>query len=334
MPAQIIITEPARNVVEATTATNVVEVTEVVNTISISTTIRSIGNAALSADIGITNTIGDALAGGIYTAGTSLESIVRDLVAPFLEPQFLSVSWSAVGYQESDGEDLRVECGYSVTVNSLNVAWQNKDNLQDNTALYVIDTSSVPPITWASPIISNYDALATPYEIPTNYTLGSTLTPLDRTITLKAFYLSNNGAGPSVELEKSVKIKHRHRFVVLAFGSDSIVGPPSTFFVAADEVYSSLELDPGENLVSVNCTADTANTNNYTFFMVPVPYTIREVAAQVSSLGVADYTDSLFQFPTTYSRGVGNTNVTYNVYRTLQPGAFDSDVTLKLTITD
>ena len=84
MPAQVIITEPARNIVEVTTTTNAVAITEQVNTVSVAaSTVSGAGGGSTSRIINITNSIGDAVAGETYPEGTSLETIIRDIVAPF-----------------------------------------------------------------------------------------------------------------------------------------------------------------------------------------------------------------------------------------------------------
>jgi hypothetical protein len=60
-----------------------------------------------------------------------------------------------------------------------------------------------------------------------------------------------------------------------------------------------------------------------------------EVAAEVNGRGVADYTDSFIEYDNSgsgFSHTVGTATPAYTAYRSIQPGAFDSDVTLNIEI--
>ncbi len=89
-------------------------------------------------------------------------------------------------------------------------------------------------------------------------------------------------------------------------------------------------MDPGETrqTLDFDCTSATVNTSNYTFLIIPAIFAIDEIAASVSGRGVADYTDSFTLLGSSYSYN----SSTYKIYRSRQTGAFDSDVTLHLTI--
>ena len=337
MPNKVEITEPALNIVEVSTAPITVEVTEQTNTVSVTSLTRAIGNATIASGIDITNTIGDAIAGGTYASGTTLEAIVRDLIAPFLEPTFASVSWSATGTHQADGESLLVECGNAASVSSLSITWTNPENLDDNTNLLIQDISAVPDATLANVDIADYGALSIPHVQAASYVIPVLNSPTSRSIQISTAYLGDNGAGAAVTLSKTVKIHHRHRLLVVA-STAAGVGTLANLISGGDTVLSTLSLDStdSEQIISVTCNSNTANTSKYTWILIPSAGTLEEVAAEVGGIGVADYTDSWTLYDNGgafWSRVVGTATPTYKAYRSNQPGAFDSDVVLKLTIT-
>lgn len=343
MPNIVEIIEPARNVVQVTTSPVTVEITEAVNTVEVAALSRAVGNATLVSGIDITNTIGDAIAGGTYSAGTTLEAIVRDLIAPFLEPAFVSVSWSATGTHQADGETLLLECGVAATVSSVSVTWSNPESLDDNTALQVTDITAFPNQTLANQSIADYGALSVPYVITLNYALGTSaaIIPLARTLRISTGYLGNNGTGSLVGLTYDAKVAHRHRTYVFANQLSAVSTFPVntlTGLLATTPVFSTLAVDPqlDSQEISVSCTAETANTSNYTWIFIPSAATLAEVTAEVGGRSVADYTESFVFFDNSgsyWSVSVGGATPTYKAYRSNQTGAFDSDVVLKLTIT-
>ena len=91
MPNKVEITEAGKNIVQISTSPTTLAITETTHTVEIAALTRAVGNATLTGSIDITNTIGDAIAGGTYASGTTLETVVRDLIGPFLEPSFSPV---------------------------------------------------------------------------------------------------------------------------------------------------------------------------------------------------------------------------------------------------
>lgn len=338
MPNKVEITEPAVNVVEVSTSPVTVEVTEKTNTVVVNASTRAVGSATIASGIDITNTIGDAIAGGTYASGTTLESIVRDLIAPFLEPTFSSISWSATGTHQASGESLLVETGLAATVTGITITWTNPENLNNDANLLIQDISAVPTNELVNQDISDYSALASPYTQSVNYSVPIATAVTTRNVKIQTGYLGDDGSGSNVALEKTVKIFHRERMYVLATTKYDVSGGLSALITGGDSVLSTLSLDPtsSEQVISVTCDANTAATNKYTWILIPSGHTLEEVAAEVGGLGVADYTDSWNLYDNSgnfFSYTVGTATPTYKAYRSKQPGAFDSDNTLKLTIT-
>lgn len=344
MPNKIEITEPTVNIVEVSTAPITVEVTEQVNTVSITSLTRAIGNATIASGIDITNTIGDAIAGGTYASGTTLEAIVRDLIAPFLEPSISSISWSASGQQQVDGEKLLVECGQSVSVSGVVLTFQNPENLKSGSTISANNTSVVPTQTVASLASITPASLANPLTLSTTYSVPVQTTPIAMNVEVTAVYLGDNGTGADVEISRTTKIAHRHRVYVVSAQATTLGGatPIATLLnivanAGGSTMLSTLAVDPAESSqnISVPCDSGSANSNNFTWILIPSSGTLGEVAAEVNGRGVADYTDSFTEYNNSgngFSHTVGTATPVYTAYRSNQPGAFDSDITLNIEI--
>jgi hypothetical protein len=337
MPAQVIITEPARNIVEITTTTNSVAITEQVNTVSVAaSTVSGAGGGSTSGIINITNTIGDAIAGETYPQGTSLETIIRDIVAPFFEPTFVSIGYNATNSQAS-GSDLLVECGLSSTVSAVSLIFTNPENLDTNTLVSFQDISDQTSPFSQTASVSSFGT-PTNLSLSPNYVIDTLTTPFPRTFRVTAGFLGDDGTGSVVTLQKDFKIFHRHRFYILSSELSTVsnlgqfLGHGST-----DEVLSTLDVDQdlATQSLAVQCNANTANTSKFTWIFIAGAGTLGEVAAEVNGRGVADYTDS-WQFDNNSGAGFslpkGTATPSYKAYRSIQPGAFDSDITLNIEI--
>lgn len=339
MPAQVIITEPARNIVQVTTTSNTVAVTENINTVTVSsTTITGGGSGVTTGVIDITNTIGDAIAGEQYPQGTTLETIIKDIVAPFFEPAFVSISYNATNSQAS-GNDLLVECGVSTTISSISLVWSNPENLDNNTDLVLSDQTAVnSPFTQTLNIANYNSANPLPVTLNPTYTVPISTTPVTRVFRATTGFLGNDGTGSAQTLQKDFNIFHRHKFLVVAASLNTLTSI-SQLLGHSDTttVLSSLAVDPtsASQSISVNATADTSNTARFTWILIANSGTLGEVAAEINGRGVADYTESFVEFNnggSFYTHSVGSASPSYRAYRSIQPGAFDSDVTLNIEI--
>jgi|DEB0MinimDraft_6_1074348.scaffolds.fasta_scaffold00277_20 hypothetical protein len=336
MPNKVEITEPAKNVVEVSTAPVTVEITEQTNTVSVSAVTRAIGNATIASNMDITNTIGDAIRGGTYNAGTTLEAIVRDLIAPFLEPTISNISWSATGTHQADGEVLLVECGEAASVSSVSLTLTNPENFNSGSSLIVrniTDNEDVAAQTNIDPT-----TLTSPVSIASTYSIDIETSPTNKTMTATGTYLTNNGQGSAVTTSRTTKIAHRHRMYVRAGATTLNNQVFNTWMTGGSGVFNTLSLDPdgSSQEISVSCNAKTALSTNYTWIIIPSAATLGSVYAEVGGASVIDYTDSFTLDDNNgnyWSLTVGTATPTYKVYRSIQTGAFDTDVTLKLTIT-
>lgn len=344
MPNKVEITETGKNIVEVSTSPTTVTLTETTHTVEVAALTRAVGNATLASNIDITNTIGDAIAGGTYAAGTTLEEVVRDLIAPFLEPVISSISWSASGQHQADGEKLLVECGQSVTVSGVTLTFQNPENLKAGSNITVQNTSVIPLATVAQSASIDPASLANPLTLSTTYSVPVQTSPTPMTIAASATYQGNNGTGSNVTISRSTKIASRHRVYVVSAQVTTLSGPTpiqlllnAVSSLGGSTMLSTLAVDPAVSSQSVSapCDSGSANTNNFTWILIPGSGTLGEVAAEVNGRGVADYTDSFIEYDnggSGFSHTVGTATPAYTAYRSIQPGAFDSDVTLNIEI--
>ena len=341
MPNKVEITESGKNTVLVSTSPITVSINETVHTVEVAAVQRAVGNATITSGIDITNTIGDAIQGGTYGAGTTLEEIVRDLIAPFLEPAFVSTSFSAAGIHQAAGENLLVECGLAASLSAITITWSNPENLNDAANLLIKDLSATPTATIVDQAIADYGALSVPYVQSVSYAVPIVNSPITRSIKLSTNYLGNNGQGSAVPLAKTVFIHHRRRVFVFTSLSDTApVGletAATLYGTATSTLISTLAVDDtsASQSIAVDCNANSADTSTFTWIFIPIAGTLGEVAAEVNGKGVADYTDSWIESNnggTGYLFAAGTANPMYRLYRSRQPGAFDSDVTLNIEI--
>ena len=285
MPAQVIITEPARNIVGSTTTTNSVAITEQVNTVSVAaSTVSGAGGGSTSSIINITNTIGDAIAGrDICTRHESLKLSFETLWRHSLRPTIATIGYNATNSQTS-GNDLLVECGLSSVVTAISLTFTNPENLDTNTQLSFLDVSDLTSQFSQSHTKSSFGTPTITTLNPT-YTIDTLTTPFPRTFRVSCGFLGNDGTGSVQTLQRDFKIFHRHRFYIVTselptltnFGQ--FLGHGST-----DEVVSTLDVDPlaaTQSLV-VQCNANTANASKFTWIFIASAGTLGEVAAEVN----------------------------------------------------
>jgi len=337
MPNTVEIYTQGTTTVEVTSSPLAVNITETTHTVEVAALSRAVGNATLTGAIDVTNTIGDALAGGTYAAGTTLEAVVRDLISPFLEPAFASFSWAATGTHQANGEQLLVECGLAASVSAVTLTLSNPENLKTGSTLSVNNTSAFPIQTVASSTGIDPATLSNPVTISSSYVVPIHASPFASTVTASGQYLGENGFGSNVSITRSTTIAARHRLYVITSTATNVSSISSLLSGAQATVLSTLIVDPSsakQNL-SVDCTASTANSSNFTYIIIAGTGTIGEVAAEVNGRGVADYTDSWVADNNSgsgFTHTVGTASPSYKVYRSIQPGAFDSDITLNIEI--
>lgn len=346
MPNRITITEPAANVVQITENNNVVQITE--NHLSLTVSAGSGGSGSsfeLGADLVVTNTIGDAIAGTTtYTAGTNLETIIQDILAPFLEPSIFSIKAGSSNSPDTPiGEDYVMQTGLD---NRVIQGWfyniPNIQNLDNNTNIsveynYNLGTSIINnSVNWDNVTLNSageYNAGAF-YLTPSGSALNNN--GAYYTVTHSFGYLLD-GTGNVVTLTKQTKIIYRHPVYVYANTSATFTDVAS-IISNGTQVRTTVEADPNSatQTISFACNSHTADATKYTYLIIPSIFTATEIAATTSGLGVADYTDSFVFYDNGgngFNQTAGTATRNYNVYRSIQTGAFDDDIDLTITLT-
>ena len=290
-------------------------------------TVSSAG--ALQASLSVNNSIGDAVAGTTYSSGTDIEDIIRDLLAPFTEPTIVSLTVTGTGTAGEDylssGNDIIFPANTTSTIDSIVLQVTDYANLENG--ITIVNTSADPDeniVNNASYTFSgNSSTFSSVSYSPTNQSSG-----VNVTVVTTLSYLGDDGEGSAVNLTLNSFIRFRDPWYVYAYSAEN--PSISTLTSSGTKVTEKLTMDPGSTLqeLDFDCTSDTVNTSNYTFLVIPAIFAIDEIAASVSGRGVADYTDSFTLLGSSYSYN----SSTYKIYRSRQTGAFDSDVTLHLTI--
>lgn len=359
MDTKITITQPASNIVRVTGAANVTQptpnvvriyqtnhiVTITENHLSLSvgaTTTGTGGATTLGTDLTVTNTIGDAIAGvTTYTAGTPFEVIINDILAPFFEPEYASIvpTSNNVSYYV-EGSNIVFPTGVIGTVQSWQIEFNHKQNLDNASGWSIVSNEqtngSDTTLAYLSGI--SWETYANPHSHTYNYTpVGLNINGQFYTITFTAGYLSEDGEGPAVPLVATARVVYRDPMIVLTNTSAGFASV-SELIAGGTVVRNLLSLDPNSatQTVSFECSEETVNSSNFTYLLVPTVFNVTEIAASTSGVGIADYTSSFQVFDNGglgYIHSVGDANRSYKVYRSNQPGAFDSDIDLTMTLT-
>lgn len=347
MANKVVITQPVANIVKVTTSNNTVNITE--NRLSLTVSAGSGGASSsfeLGADLVVTNTVGDAIAGTTtYTAGTNLETIIQDILAPFLEPTISLIRAGNPSFPDiTEGEDIIVQTGLD---NRYISGWfytiPNIQNLDNDTNISVSynyngGTSLVnSSVNWDLVNLNSngeYEANTSNYLTPLNTALNNNGGYY--TVTHTFGYLLD-GTGDVVTLTKQTKIIYRHPVYIYA-NTSATFSDVASIISGGNQVRTELGADPNSSTqtISFACSIHTADSTKYTYLIIPSIFTAAEIAATTSGLGVADYTDSFILYDNSgngFDQTAGTATRNYNVYRSIQPGAFDSDIDLTITLT-
>jgi hypothetical protein len=335
--AKVTVTTSAANIVRVYEAASQVTVQELSHSVTIQAASISGSGFETSSPLTVTNTIGDAIAGlTTYETGTNLEFIIRDILSPFLKPTLANVVYS-LGSNSEGG--LYYEVGYSTTITAVWFYINYVENLAPGTSIQLLNYSTVPSTSYIDIDQEDWSSASSPVSqvLSPAVTLPATNSQLTWTLSTTIRY-RENGSGSVVSVAYVFPIKSRYR--TFAFTS-SLVSPSSVAELLAsvdDMLLSTLAVDttqPNQELL-VRCSASSAVATNYLYLLLPGGLSLAEAAATTSGAGVQDLTESITLlsvpgFTSTYSAGTAT--VTYSVYRTVQPGAFDEDITLDLTLT-
>lgn len=331
---KVIINEPAPNKVLITTSNNQVKVIE--NIIQQNVNIPgSTSNAGkISQSIPVTNTIGDAITGSVYAAGTSVEAIIRDIISPYWEP---TVDSLIMGIDNQSGI-TKVALGTSPSITGAIVVVSNSNNMQPTngtqysvsvknqnnvTIGFINKPNTITSSTYFASIISGSAITATSVESAQPYT---------------ATVLYRNEANTqTLSHTKEILIESRKKCMLLA---SSIENPLTLDGLLDNSVIMSTSLESTDSIseeieVLLNCTSYASDPNNYVYLLIPASKSLKEAASTTSGVGVANITESwtLVTTPLTtwnYTEGIATYPV--KLYRSTQTGPYNENILLDFTI--
>jgi len=330
---KVIIQEPAPNKVLINNSNNTVKVIEniTINPINVPGTSSNAGT--ISSGIFVTNTIGDAISGSIYGAGTSVEAILRDIIGPYWEPTIDFISFVINGQNGIN----KIALGTAPPITTVQLTIGNSINMlstQYGLAVSITNQGgtqvgfvSKPPIytsdQYFASIVNNATITATSVETNQNYTISLSY--------------RNEANTQTQSISKTYTIESRKKCMLLASPLANISNLQDFLSGATimDSSLNSKDSITDEIEVLLNCTSAAANQDNYVYLLLPATKSIREAASTTSGVGVANITDS-WQLVTTpqtswdYTEGIATYPV--KLYRSTQPGPYNENIILDFTI--
>ena len=283
------------------------------------------GDDLIDEAITVTNTDGgfSSLVGGTFETGTSITTILKNILDPYKIPEFtlFRISGDAAGnsFSSSQGSSRSFEVGSTVSPSFFEFDLSDNSNIQGssvsfqkNSVDYQNVSSSSSGLIGISPSIS--DTISTPSSI---------------SYRLKAVEAGNpNGVSTTVF---SSPITFNWRYKTMLCASSTI---PSSNDEASDLLGSlmdfSLAADPGSGSISLTCSSSSETESNHTFLLIPEPFGTLKSVVQNSSFDVtADFVQiTSGTFTVTTATGI---SVAYYIYRTNDPGAFNNGNTLTIS---
>lgn len=276
--------------------------------------------------ITVTNTDGgfSSLVGGTFETGTSITTILKNILDPYKLPQFTSFSltYSAEGSGvfHSGGESKNYEVGTSIVMSSYIYAIDTPSSVLSNSV--VLNQNSTPFVSGLSE--SNTSTVFFPS------TSHQSDTPATVTYGMSATENGNPNGITSTVSSGTASINFRYKVGVAASSLVPSSNSEATT-IYASIVGSSLISDPGTSSFDLSCSSANEGESNFTFILIPEPFgTLKSVVQNNSTDVTADFSlVGSSTFSATVSTGI---SVAYYIYKTNDPGAFNDGNTLTITL--
>jgi hypothetical protein len=275
--------------------------------------------------ITVTNTDGgfSSLVGGTFETGTSITTILKNILDPYKIPEFTSFNMTGDSagnsFSLSSGSSQSVEVGSTVSPSFFEFVLSDNSNIQGssvsfqkNSVDYQSVSSSSSGLIGISPSIS--DTISTPSSI---------------SYRLKAVETGNPNGISTTVLSNSITFNWRYKTLLCASSTipssnaeaSSLLGGVMDFSLAAD---------PGSGSISLTCSSSSETETNHSFLLIPEPFGTLKSVVQNSSFDVtADFVQvTSSTFTVTTATGI---SVAYYIYRTNDPGAFNNGNTLTIS---
>jgi len=283
------------------------------------------GDDLTDAAITVTNTDGgfSSLVGGTFETGTSITTILKNILDPYKIPEFTSFNMTGDSagnsFSLSNGSSQSVEVGSTVSPSFFEFVLSDNSNIQGssvsfqkNSVDYQSVSSSSSGLVGISPSIS--DTISTPSSI---------------SYRLKAVETGNPNGISTTVLSNSITFNWRYKTLLCASSTipssnaeaSSLLGGVMDFSLAAD---------PGSGSISLTCSSSSETEANHSFLLIPETFGTLKSVVQNSSFDVtADFVQvTSGTFTVTTATGI---SVAYYIYRTNDPGAFNDGNTLTIS---
>ena len=265
----------------------------------------------------------DTINGFTYETFSSMTNILNDILNPYVKS---TITLDALGgtlngssfSQDAPGRDL--DLGESVVFNTVSYTVSDPDKVKDGTIGLkrdIIPHQIGLPETGTSSVAIN-PVISTMYNAP-------------QTDVYKILFVDDgNPNGLEFNLtSETITLNWKHR-VTLTFSS-TIPSTNSEATTLFGQPFSDSQLlnDPGSDSFTLTAASGNAQDGNHTFLMYPSTYgTLNSVRQNDATDTTADFV-LVGEFTVTNSYGV---SIPYYIYRTIDTGAYNSGVDLRITL--
>lgn len=277
--------------------------------------------------ITVTNTDGgfSSLVGGTFETGTSITTILKNILDPYKLPQFtsFSVTYQAggQGVVHLGGQSKNYEVGTSIVMNNYEYAIDTPSSVLSNSVVLNQNSTS---------FVSGLSESNTSFVLFPQSTSHQNNTPATITYGMSATENGNPNGITSTVSSSTASINFRYRVALAAHDVvPSNNSEANTTF--ANLAGSSLISDPGTSSFDLSCSSAVEGESNFTFILIPEPFgTLKSVIQNNSTDVTADFAlVGSSTFTVTVPTGI---SVAYYIYKTNDPGAFNDGNTLTITL--
>lgn len=264
----------------------------------------------------------DTINGFTYETFSSMTNILNDILNPYVKS---TITLDALGgtlngssfSQDAPGRDLEV--GESIVFNTVSYTVSDPDKVKDGTISLKRDSLShqTLPETGTS-------------SVAINPVINTTFNTPETDVYKISFVDDGNPNGLEFNLtSETITLTWNYR--VALSSSTTIPSNNSEANTLYGQPYSDSQLlnDPGSDPFTLTAASGNAQDGKYTFLMYPSTYgTLNSVRQNDATDTTADFV-LVGEFTVTNSYGV---NIPYYIYRTIDTGAYNSGVDLKITL--
>lgn len=280
------------------------------------------GSSTLSSAISVTNEIGAATNGEQFQAGTNLETIITEMLAPYKSPAItnFSVSWVGGLGIEDYISGSAVPLGESPTVSQVSVTFSDVSNLDSGTNV-IVKYNNTTIATKSSSDHSNgvFTFSSINHQASAKSSIGTDVIYVYYTHTSPTI---GTDAGATLTESSSHVVYHQKPCILYTSASISNSNM-SSFISGATKVSSDLKLNlsvSGDREVNLSCDNSSIDENsNYVWLQIPEGVTIEDISIYTgANRGTWDATESFSLLGDGLSHTVGAATYNVDMYRSNQ----------------